>query len=349
MYVRLAAVVTVASLAPALHASPITDTYTSYYAFGDSLSDDGKLGILGAPVPFPSFGGRLTNGPVWAEHVADIFSAAGLDAANLAFSGATAGDVAEPDFILSTFGRQIATFANTLATGEEIIGWPFYSTPHDPGSNPLVSVWFGANDIFNAFNTGGNPIDAAVNAANAVAGGVMAIAGIAGQSFDNFIIANLPDLGRIPAFALFQPAAAPVATAATLAFNATLANNIDLLRLSGLNIIDFDTFSAVNALLDDLAGGGYLPTIVPCINAFTLGADASALACAPDAFGPDAAETLLFSDGVHPNAMGHRTLADISVATLEATLAPVPLPASAPLILAALAGLGLMRLRRKAA
>lgn len=47
--------------------------------FGDSVSDDGTgLGsVLGPSVEFlfgkPYVGGRLSNGPVWVEHLADTF------------------------------------------------------------------------------------------------------------------------------------------------------------------------------------------------------------------------------------------------------------------------------------
>jgi phospholipase/lecithinase/hemolysin len=47
--------------------------YTSFWAFGDSLSDPGNLNAV-QPLDRPdAVDGRLTNGPVWAENVAGDF------------------------------------------------------------------------------------------------------------------------------------------------------------------------------------------------------------------------------------------------------------------------------------
>lgn len=130
-------------------ASSVTDIYTSYYAFGDSLTDDGKFGML-AP---PSLGGRFSNGPTYTEHIADQFIAAGLDTGNLALGGATGGPVnLNPAGPLSTFGGQIATFTNTLANGVGLPTSADFSTTKPtapaPGTNPLVSVLFGPMTSF---------------------------------------------------------------------------------------------------------------------------------------------------------------------------------------------------------
>lgn len=63
--------------------------FTAYFAFGDSLTADGK----GAPLAPPSFDGRFSNGLTYADRIAEDFAAAGLPTGNLALGGATAGPV----------------------------------------------------------------------------------------------------------------------------------------------------------------------------------------------------------------------------------------------------------------
>lgn len=102
-------------IAGTLHAAPVSysDPFTSFFAFGDSLTDDGKFGFQ-AP---PSFGGRFSNGITYAEHLAQDFIDAGKVEENFALGGATSGDINTTDYPdpeaaapFATFGAQIATF-----------------------------------------------------------------------------------------------------------------------------------------------------------------------------------------------------------------------------------------------
>jgi len=216
MSVILKAGVAVLALTLPASASVLSNNFTSYYAFGDSLTDDGKLGQLFPP----SLDGRFSNGPTYAEILADEFTGAGLDSANFALGGATANDVnLEPLSALSTFAGQIATFAGALGAGAVA-----------PGSNPLVSVFFGANDFFQ----GRNPIEAAGD----VAQGIRDIAAL-GEGFDDFLLLGLPDIGSTPAFA---GEGSDAASAASMIFNAKLARYVRSFEVNyGLSITNFDT------------------------------------------------------------------------------------------------------------
>lgn len=340
MRTTLTAAVLAATIALPAQAGTITDTFTSFYSFGDSLTDDGKFGALTAP----SLDGRFTNGLTWAEHIEEDFIAAGHDTGNLALGGATAGPVnLNPAGPLSTFGGQVATFTGALAAG---VGLPTKILPTlqtkpngpAPGSNPLVSVWFGANDIFQGFN----PIDAA----NSVADGIRAIGSIAGQSFDDFLVMSVPDIGNTPAY---SGAGAAAATAATNLFNAQLWLNIQDLETEGFNIIGFDSNSVTQAILDDIAAGslefGVLDATTPCtasLSAALIPGAPPAPSCVDLGIDPD---TLLFVDAVHPNAVAHELMAKAATAQIEASLAPVPLPATLPMLLAGLGLVGLIRRR----
>ncbi|GFE66299.1 SGNH/GDSL hydrolase family protein [Litoreibacter roseus] len=309
------------ALTASAQASTLTDTYTGFYSFGDSLSDDGK-GV--APALLPYFEGRFSNGLVWAEVIEDEFSDAGVQTANFALGGATAqgGDNEIPFARLSTFSGQIGTFEDLDDLG--LI---------DAGDNPLTSVWFGANDVFAALGAASPTLlQDARDAADAVTEGVREIANDSGFLFDDFVIVSLPNLASTPAFAGIAAAAA-----VTEAFNSQLATNITGLEADGINVFSYDS----NILFDAALNGelGYAVTDIPCYIEDVFN-------CSPDSV--EGADPYLFIDGVHPTRTAHFSIAEGVSAQITGELTPVPLPATAPMILVAFAGLALVTRRRKA-
>lgn len=297
------------------------DGYTSFFVFGDSLSDNGNLFAAtggGAPASPPYFNGRFSNGPVWAEAIAAEFAGQGSVTANFAFGGANAvtnGDgIPDLPFQLGIFGASVPGAAL--------------------GSKPLASLWFGANDLFDAvddFAAGLSTIPEveAVGraAAAAVAAGAAAlrIAGI-----NDFVILNLPDLGSLPAYALFEPGSVGAATAGSDAFNAELDTRIGQLRADKANVTEIDINGLFDSLLAKPKQFGVLDATHPClIPGFSL--------CTPDQVG-----ALAFFDPVHPTSTIHSAIAD----AVDAALAPVPLPLPASMLGLALVGLGLVASRR---
>ncbi len=313
---RAALVCAIAATAPTARA----DTFTSLTVFGDSLSDTGNLfaATLGTtPESPPYFDGRFSNGPIWADILAEDFDAKGLESQNFAYGGARA--LPEAD-LLPDLPEQLGLFALT--------GSP------DLGSRPIASLLFGANDIFGAIGT--PELDAvAMAAANAVADAAVALSGF---GFGDFLIFNLPDLGATPRYNLFAPDAAPAATAATLSFNATLEGRVDALRDTGINVIDIDLFAFIDDMIADPAAFGVTDTTLPCLfpNAAAAEFFVQPVLCEV------AAQTgRAFFDGVHPNVVIHAQVAGI----VAAQVAPVPLPASALLLFAGIAGLAALRRR----
>lgn len=304
-----------ASLVTPAFATTLTETYTSFYSFGDSLTDDGKFGLAGAGglLEAPSFGGRFTNGLTWSEYIEDDFAATGDDTRNYALGGATGGDlnVLNPG-PLATFGKQIDAFTAEL---------PFI---RNPGSNPLVSLWFGANDIFQGITS---PVDAAI----AVTAGIRRIAELsaaAGTSFDDFLIMPVPDI--------------PTSPGASEAFNTQLLNDIIGLRAEGFNITVYDSADAFDAIVADFFNGSPLYGITeletPCAVNFTDGDPSS---CLDEGKDPN---TFFFADTVHPSAPVHALVAQQVNAKFD--LAAVPLPATLPFAVFALGALGWASRRR---
>lgn len=309
--------------ATALPASALTlaERFSSFTVFGDSLSDVGNLFNLtgGATPPPPYFNGRFSNGPIWVEGFQNDMDAAGKPWVNAAFGGARAGNGgASPNF-----DQQIDLAAPFLPIA---------------GANPLVSVWFGANDIINSVGAG-NSAAVAAEAANRVIDGTLRISS---AGIKNVVLINLPDLSRSPLYNLFQPTLAAEAGVASQIFNDTLKQRTSELRASGMRVINIDFFSAANAIIDDPTIAGMSEATIPCVFPSAVAANAfgQAQVCTPDE-----ATQRVFFDGIHPNSTSHAVLADI-VAT---QVAAVPLPGTVWLLLGGLGGLILVRKKNESA
>jgi phospholipase/lecithinase/hemolysin len=310
------------------------DAFTSYFAFGDSLTDDGKAPEL-AP---PSFGGRFSNGITYAEHIAQDFAADGRFSANFAIGGATAENDNETQYpttegaVIGTFAGQIGVFdfqRRNTALGSLV------------GDNPLVSVLFGANDVFQDFLEGSTVGEIGRNAADAVKTGIQAIAGL-GSQFDDFVVINLPDLSQTPQFS--GTLAAPLVQAEAFAFNQQLALNMQSLRNQGLNIYEVDQAAFLAGVLANPGSLNITEVAIPCTTSLVTLDPLNNCSITADGVDLSLADSFLFVDPVHPNRVVQKAFAD----EVRAALTPVPLPAGLPLLLAGVAAFALMWRTRQA-
>lgn len=303
----------------ALSAS-IVDAFSSFWVLGDSLSDNGNLftqtgGTTPASPPYAD--GRFSNGPVWNEPILSEFDAANKPAENFAVGGATAVADTIP-------GNNLATQVGALTAQQG-----------DFGDRPLVSLWFGANDLFDLIADNVDPTAGAEAAANALADQITAIQAL---GVNDFLIFTLPDLGEIPNYALLQPDLVDEATEASIDFNAQLLERIDNAD-DALSVRVVDAFGLFNQLIADPTAFGVLDATLPCLFPSE---QVAGLFGQPAICDADTASQRAFYDSVHPNAVIHAGL------TGQAVAAAVPLPAGAPLLLLGLALLGALRLRRAA-
>lgn len=312
-------------------AATIADAYSSYWALGDSLSDNGNLSFLayavGTELNYTDqtgtnsyYTGRFTNGRTWAEYVADDFTAAGKATGNLAYGGSEA---LEPDVFWDLTPGLDYQRKKLLNENRS-----------DFGTNPLVSIVMGANDLLQAMGDS-DILDVAVRAANKITSTARTLAN---NGVSDFLIANLPDFSTIPRYNLFQTSLKSTAKAATDAFNAQLYSNILGMRADGLNVATLDLHGILADLQADPASYGLTDAVRPCL--YPSRAEASANGDAQSCSDSELLSRLFFDD-VHPSARIHEAFGD---AVREALApAPVPLPASLPLMLGGVAILGFMR------
>jgi outer membrane lipase/esterase len=306
--------------------------YTSLNVLGDSTSDNGNVYRRPSgdePRSPPYWRGRFSNGPVWSDHLARRFKAAGVPTSNLALGGARAEGGA------TDIGNQASLYR--LIDRDR------------RGSRPLLTLWAGGNDIKRETS---EPGIRAVGRGAADAVGD-AIASLSRTGAEDFLVFNLPDMGKIPFFLRRGGDRAFAATRGALAFNRELDRQIAELRARGLNIHLVNTYALFEAMVADPLSFGLRDVRTPCFRDGILCTERQA-------------RDRAFFDEVHANFVVHEHLAEAALALLDPSTtpavlavpfrgtagsppgpAPVPLPAPAALLLAGLVVLGCARLRRR--
>lgn len=318
---------------PGLAPAATFNGYTSFHVLGDSLSDTGNVfdasfGLV--PESPPYWRGRFSNGRVWADRVRGAFKRAGAPDGNHAWGGAKARTDRDgiPDLALQRL--------QYLRVDED-----------RRGERPLLAIWAGGNDILQNL---GDPQIRRVGrrAADSVARSARSLAR---SGVDDFLIFNLPDLGKIPRNLERGPAAVKAASRGTRAYNNRLDRRIRELREDGLTVRRVNAYRFFDELVADPEAFGLEDVVTPCI-----GSDDSVCSRRES-------RERAFFDSIHPNSVVHRRIAEIALEQIRrgpppgsdsgisanavaTAVAPVPLPAPAFLLLAGLAGLGLVARHR---
>lgn len=286
---------------------------TSITFFGDSFLDTGNGDILtqlllGTDLtPSPPYApGRITNGLNWADYLAARFGRAGdaapslLGGRNFAIGTATTGltgAMGLPIGMLAQYGGQVGQ-------------------PLDPTG--LYVLFGGANDLLGAASA--TPAARALAIQTAVTNIGTIAQGLYLQGARNFLIPNLPDIGKAPV-SLGTPGAG-ILSAATLQFNQLLAQGLPVLGglLPGSNFMGLSLDILFNNILFDAAQGGprygLTNTAVPCL--------VVAVPCS----------SAVFADGLHPTSAAHKLIADAAYARVVfgQNVSVVPEPATVLLV-----------------
>ena len=305
----------VGAVALALAASSAhAQRFSRVVSFGDSLSDAGNVGLASNPAGGASQSFTTNPDPVMVELLARYFGYANgpslVGGTNFSFGGACARPAA---------AAPCTNNPNPVTRLDAQIGTHLGTGAADPRA--LYTVWMGANDLFGAIPVwASNPATAS---ASASAGGIPVATAVIQQvgrlqaaGASNIIVLNLPDLGVTPQFSSGAAAAAsPLATLGTISYNTALSQGLSQL---GTGIIPINVFGLVNEVRANPGAFGFTNVTGTACNIAALPGNSS-LFCNRNALvAPDAANTYLFADGVHPTGAAHRLLAEVAVATINA-------------------------------
>lgn len=229
--------------------------FSELIVFGDSLSDTGNAG-------------RFTNGPVWVEGIAKQL---GLDLRPARFGGtnyAVGG--------ARTHGGVIDVLSQTAMF--------LTQRPTDPDA--LYVVFAGANDLL-AVACRAEDFSVAQDAAAAIGG---AISRLAEAGAVQFLVPNLPDIGKAPIVREQGAGCAGNARELTKAYNAALDRVLAETELNRqIRLLRLDTFTLAEAVFEDPQRVGFRNVTTPC--------------------GSEGCEHALFWDRLHPTTTAHSLLA----------------------------------------
>ena len=314
-----------------------TLNFSNIFVIGDSLSDSGNLSVaLGGATTNPPYtdlipsapysSGRLSNGPVWIEQLADRLGssvqASLFGGSGYAYGGARTGPLT---------GITASPIPTLTEQKNSLLG-TFGTLPADA----LYVVWGGGNDVRDAVETGDvTRATQIINDALVNIGDVISAMAVAGAQ--QFLLPNLPDLSLTPAVQAAALDAGPQGPLvlgafrqASTAFNNGLANSIvpGLEAIPGLDIRELDIDSLINNAVDSPDEFDLVNVTDACI---ILGGNACAN---PDEY--------LFWDGLHPTTAAHGLISELAYHRLAA----VPLPAALPMFAFGLAFFGIYSRKR---
>ena len=278
-------------------------TFNNTIFFGDSLTDSGtfQLALAQNPAVGPSGAaliGKFTTNPylVWSEQLARrygvVLKPSNVGGSNYAVGGARAGvDSAGP------VGPQPAVRTQVGA----------YLAAHGGKADPnaLYSVWAGGNDMLGVM--AGLPAQTTIAAA--VTSQVQTVGALQAAGARYILVPTLPDLGLTPAARAAGAVGMAGATQGAQAYNAGLYGG---LTGNGISFIPVDTFGLLREVSANAAAFGYTNvTGMACTNA-------QSLTCLPANYAaPNAPETYMFADSVHPTGKTHTIMADLAYSMIE--------------------------------
>ena len=299
----IAAAMLFATTAQAAGSAP----FDNVVVFGDSLSDTGQF----FSTSLNAYSKFTTNpGDVAVQLVAGKYGfnlqPSRVGGSDYAYGGAgVVTDDNGPDPTIPTITQQVTGY---LANG----------TKADPHS--LYMVWGGANDIFyhstqygvgTFFPGAGETAAQATANINAAATQELVLINQLKQAGANYLVVfNLPDIGATPSAhqnEALVPGIGAFLTGVSQSYNQTLNAGL------GSHTLAVNTYALFEQVVADPAKYGFTNITTPaCTTSSSHDCDGSTLVA------PNANQTYLFADGVHPTTAAHTMLSQVVLSELAA-------------------------------
>jgi len=289
--------------------------FSAVISFGDSLSDAGQYSVLISPAA-----GSFTTNPddVWTQALASAFGLS--QTASLAGGTDYAYGGAPTSFAVQTVPFPLQCVPASLPCRSVLQQIQTYLGSHGGVADPnaLYTYWAGANDIFNYLGAAqANPNITATQLQNWTGASALTAVGEIGAlqavGAKHIVVLNLPDIGLTPAFR--GTAAQSGVSGLVFAYNQTLNGGLATLQDG---IIPINAYQLIGEVMADPALYGFTNITGTACNIGVL-PNNSSLFCSPATYvAPNANETYLFADGVHPSGAAHAMLAQVVQATIVA-------------------------------
>lgn len=304
--------------------------FNTIVAFGDSLSDNGNLyQHLAHLVPKspPYYKGRFSNGPVWVETLFENYFPHGNHGYFLNYAVGGAGAVfsykEQMPYILS---HEITSY--------------LYSHYYNNKDKSLYTIWIGANNYLSGPT---NVNEITTDAVNAISDAVEKLIDRGGMMY---LIINLPNIGTLPR-SLSTATDRALLTQLTLTHNQKLLEKCETLReqYPNVKIVYLDVYKLFEEAMENPQKFGLKNTQDPCYTGgytidgtaqgmhtvlkhdldtnamFLTEKDKQSILNNPmvsealrtgwgETQPPNACDTYLFWDRVHPTAVVHRFMAE---------------------------------------
>lgn len=278
-------------------------------SFGDSLSDVGTYAPLASAVG----GGRFTTNPgqVWTQDVAQYYG----DTLNAAFTISIDHRLSAQNGLgYAEGGSTVATPANQYDFLTDVIGnieMPVnqqvssYLSAHGGfNATQLVLVWAGANDVLRA----GSPPAANTTVQQAATTLAQLVGQIVQAGATHVVVVNVPNIGLSPKGIASADGGANYTQLSQL-FNSTLNGALQSDGLQG-KVIEVDSYTWITQMIANYQANGfaYSNTAQACDPSKT--PDDTALLCSPPTYvAPNADQTYMFADDLHPTTRLHALFA----------------------------------------
>jgi phospholipase/lecithinase/hemolysin len=291
------------SLSTALYA----EQFPHYTAFGDSLTDHNGLNQYVPEAP-EAFTNCQATPCVWVEYMLAELEIGLENLDNNAIGGAM------------TQGHENADIQAAIDAGAlpplGLVGQVDTYLSQSPDFSPedtLFTIWIGGNDLLEFFRGESSAAAPEALVQGAMANIQAAVTDLIDAGALNFLVLNLPDLSKTPAFNQQPEDTRAQVSELTQGFNQALFVTLEGIefRNSGVSIITLDAFSLMNRLINqgifENTSGTYLELDANGDPTGNVNGDA---------------EDFLFYDPIHPTTRAHAIIGGEAAAAVTASEGP---------------------------